>query len=221
MLNKDEIKILRTVELAPLFIIILSLTAILFIYKNNSNHFNAEVERIRTGSIQEETKLIKDEVIKVRQLIKSEKSQSIKKIKYNLKERVREAHAIASSIYRNNQEKDESEIKQLISDALRDIRFNKGRGYFFIYQTDGVSVMHPILSHLQNTNLWGFTDVKASFVVRKLSNIAKTQDEGFLRWWWKKPTDTKTEYEKIGYNKHFTPFNWIIGIGDYVLDYEE
>jgi len=221
MLDRDEIKILRAVKLAPLFILVLSLIAITFIFKNNNNRFNAEVERMRAGSILEETALIKSEVLKVHSLIESEKAQSIKKIKTSLQERVREAHAIASSIYRNNQDKNEDEIKLLISDALRDIRFNKGRGYFFVYQNDGLSVMHPILPHLQNTNLWDFQDVKGRYVIRDLSNIATTQGEGFLRWWWKKPSDTKTEYEKIGYSKHFAPFDWFIGTGDYVLDYEE
>ena len=220
MLNKDEINILRTVKLAPLFILVLSLIAIVSIFKNSNNHFNREVDRIRADSILERTMLIKNEVVKVHDLIKSEKAQSIKKIKTNLQDRVREAHAIASSIYRNNQDKSPQEIKLLISDALRDIRFSKGRGYFFIYQIDGLSVMHPILPHLQNTQLWDFKDVKGSYVIRDLSSIASNQGEGFLRWWWKKPADTETEYEKIGYSKYFAPFNWFIGTGDYVVDYE-
>jgi signal transduction histidine kinase len=221
MLNKDEINILRTVRLAPLFILILSLIAIVMIYQNNNSQFNAEVEKIRADSIFEKTLLIKNEVLKVHDLIKSEKAQSIKKIKDNLQERVREAHAIATSIYRNNPDKSEQEIKLLIGDALRDIRFNKGRGYFFVYQSNGLSVMHPIMPHLQNTNLWDFKDVKGSYVIRNLSNIGSAAGEGFFRWWWKKPTDTETEYEKIGYSKHFAAFDWFIGTGDYVLDYEE
>ena len=220
MLNKDEINILRTVKLAPLFILVLSLIAIVSIFKNSNNHFNREVDRIRADSILERTMLIKNEVLKVHDLIKSEKAQSIKKIKTKLQERVHEAHTIASSIYRNNQDKSPQKIKLLISDALRDIRFNKGRGYFFIYQTDGLSVMHPILPHLQNTPLWDFKDIKGSYVIRDLSSIATSQGEGFLRWWWKKPADIKTEYEKIGYSKYFSPFNWFIGTGDYVVDYE-
>ncbi len=221
MLNKDERKILRTVKLAPLFISIFSLIAIAFIYKNHDNQYNAEVDRIRENSTLEKTRLIKSEVLKVHQLIESEKAQSISKITTNLQQRVREAHTIASAIYRNNQDKDEQTIKKLISDALRDIRFNKGRGYFFVYQSDGLSVMHPILPQIQNTNLWDFQDINGSYVVRNLSNIATSKGEGFLRWWWKKPSDTKTEYEKIGYSKYFAPFDWFIGTGDYVLDYEE
>ena len=81
--------------------------------------------------------------------------------------------------------------------------------------------MHPILPQLQNTNLWDFQDIKGCYVIRDLSNIATTKGEGFLRWWWKKPSDTQTEYEKIGYSKHFAPFDWFIGTGDYVLDYEK
>ena len=181
MLNKDEINILRTVKLAPLFILVLSLIAIVLIFKNNNSHFKSEVDRIRTDSVIERTLLIKNEVLKVHDLIKNEKAQSIKRIKENLQARVREAHAIASSIYRNNQDKNKAEIKSLISDALRDIRFNKGRGYFFVYQSDGLSVMHPILPHLQNTNIWDFKDVKGSYVIRNLSNIATSIGEDSFR----------------------------------------
>jgi len=221
MLNKDEINILRTVQLAPLFILLLSLIAIALIFKNNSNHFNSEVDRIKADSILERTLLIKNEVLKVHNLIENEKAESVNKIKMSLRERVREAHAIANSIFRNNQDKTAQEVKLLISDALRDIRFNKGRGYFFVYQVDGLSIMHPIMPHIQNTNIWDFQDIKGSYVIRNLSKIATSQGEGFFRWWWKKPTDTETEYEKIGYSKYFAPFNWFIGTGDYVLDYEE
>ena len=70
MLNKDEINILRTVKLAPLFILVLSLIAIVSIFKNSNNHFNREVDRIRADSILERTMLIKNEVLKVHDLIK-------------------------------------------------------------------------------------------------------------------------------------------------------
>lgn len=221
MLHKDEINILRIIRLAPAFVVILSVFAIFFIVKNNNTQFNKEVEQLKFDSIAEKKSLVKSEVLKVHDFISHQKAQSIEKIKANLQERVKEAHAIASALYQNNQDKKPDEIKKLISDALRDIRFNQGRGYFFVYQTDGLSVMHPILPHLQTTNLWDFTDIKGRFVIRELSKIATEEGEGFLRWWWRKPTDTETEYEKIGYSKHFAPFNWFIGTGDYVLDYEE
>ena len=81
MLNKEEINILRTVKLAPLFILVLSLIAIFFIYQNNNNRFNREVESVRADSILEKTILIKNEVLKVHDLITNEKAQTIRKIK--------------------------------------------------------------------------------------------------------------------------------------------
>lgn len=220
MLAKDELNIIRIVRLAPAFVVLLSLCAIIIYLINSNNQFNQEVEQLKQSSIQEKKDLIKAEVLKVHDFIRHQKAQTIEKIKANLKERVREAHAIANAIYINNKQKPAGEVKKLISDALRDIRFNQGRGYFFVYQTDGMSVMHPILPHLQNTDLWNFTDVKGSYVIRDLSKIATTQGEGFLRWWWRKPADIETEYEKIGYSIYFKPFDWFIGTGDYVLDYE-
>jgi len=220
MLHKDEIKILRTVKLAPLFVAIFSILYIFILYENNHIQFNEEVEQLKKQSILEMEHLIKSEVLRVYDFIKVEKSLSINKIKKNLQERVQEAHAIAMSIYRNNKHRSNSDIKRLISDALRDIRFNKGRGYFFVYDTAGTSVMHPILPHLENTNLWDFQDVKGRYVIQELSEIAKSRGEGILTWWWKKPTDTKTEYKKIGYSKYFAPFDWFIGTGDYIADYE-
>ena len=221
MLDKDEVKVLRIVKLVPIFIIVIFLISFFIIFKNNQVKFNNEVSRIRADAVLEKKAAIKKEVLKVHDFIQHEKAQSIDKIKARLKARVREAHAIATAIYENNKDKDSEQVKKIINDALRAIRFNNNRGYFFIYETNGLSVMHPILTQIQNTSLWDFTDIKGQYVIRNLSKIAKTQDEGFLRWWWKKPADTQTEYEKIGYSKYFEPFDWFIGTGDYVLDYEE
>jgi len=42
----------------------------------------------------------------------------------------------------------------------------------------------------------------------------------FLTWWWAKPLDKNNNYEKIGYVKEFKPYNWFIGTGEYIHDYE-
>jgi len=221
MLNKEEMKILRTVKMAPLFVVVFSVFAILIMIQNNTLQFEKEVQTIREESILEKKELVKREVQRVYDFIENEKKQTIQRIKTNLSNRVKEAHSIATSIYTNNPNKDKNEVKKLINDALRDIRFNKGRGYYFVYETNGTNVMHPILKHIQGENLWDFQDVKGTYVIRNLSNIAKNKNEGFSQWWWTKPSDINNEYEKIGFSKYFEPFDWFIGTGDYVLDFEE
>lgn len=221
MLHKDEIKILRIVKLVPIFVAIISLISISILYQNNQVQFNKEVEELTKRSNIDKDKLIKSEVLRVYDFIKAKKSLAIEKIKVDLNSRVQEAHAIAFSIYKNNRDKSDKEIKALIKDAIRDIRFNNGRGYFFIYEMQGTNVLHPLLPHLENKNLWNFQDIKGNYVIQVSSEIARTKGEGALTWWWKKPADIKTEYEKVGFIKHFAPYDWVIGTGDYILDYED
>ncbi len=220
MLYRDEIKILRALKLAPFFMVAFSIVVIIAIVKNNNLEFEQEVQKIRQDSIAEKKALIQREVERVYDFIDNQKKHTIENIRRELKSRVYEAHAVATAIYQNNQHRPEAETKRLISDALRNIRFNDGRGYFFIYQSQGINVMHPILSELEGQNLWEFKDVKGSYVIQNLSRIAKQNGEGFYDWWWRKPADVENEYEKIGFGKYFAPYDWFIGTGDYVLDYE-
>lgn len=221
MLYKDEVKILRALKSAPIFMVAFSVIIIAALVKSNNLQFEEEIRKIRTESITEKKVLIKREVERVHSFITNQKQQTVQNIKRNIRNRVYEAHAIATSIYQNNQHKTDPELKKLITDALRDIRFNKGRGYFFIYETQGKNVMHPIQSNLEGKDLWDFKDIKGSYVIQSLSQIAVKNGEGFYKWWWRKPADIEHEYEKIGFSKYFKPLDWFIGTGDYVLDYEE
>jgi len=220
MTNKEEVKIFRIVKLMPIFVILISLFSIYILYKNNQVHLTEEVERLTAQVMLEKENVMKNEVLRVYDHIKAQKRLTAAKMQANLKERVQEAHTILSSIYNNNRDKSDQQIKKLITDTLRDLRFNGKRGYFFIYETNGVNVMHPILPHLQGKNLWDFKDIKGDYVIQNISDIAKKRGEGALIWWWKKPLDEQTEYEKMGYVKYFAPFDWFIGTGDFIVDYE-
>ena len=94
------------------------------------------------GSLKEEymqnqRDLIKSEVDRVMQYITYKRAQTESKLRENLQGRVREAVAIATNIYESHKGKiDDQAIAGLITDALRPIRFNEDRGYFF-YLQDG------------------------------------------------------------------------------------
>jgi len=220
MRNKEEIKIFHMIKLMPTFVILISFISLYFLYENNQTHFNNEVDRLTKEALIEKEDLIKGEVLRVFDYIQTQKSLTKERMQANLKERVHEAHTIATSIYNNNRDKTDEQVQTLISEALRNVRFNDGRGYFFIYESNGINVMHPILPHLQQTNLWNFKDEKGLYVIREISAITKKHGEGAMTWWWKNALDTQTEYEKMGYAKHFDPFDWFIGTGDFVVDYE-
>jgi signal transduction histidine kinase len=222
MLSKDEQRILNITRVVPVLVLLISIVLIVFITEKNNKILESDIGEMKEESLQGHKQQIKNEITRAHQFIIEERKQTISSLKLNIKSRVNEAYDIAKSIYEKNLTKKPKEIKKMINDALVDIRFNEGRGYFFIYKVDGTSILHPILPQLENTNLWDLQDVKGMYVTREFSSIITNRGEGFLTWWWSKPNrqNIETEFEKIGYAKHFEPYDWFIGTGEYVTDFE-
>ena len=88
--------------------------------------------KMRGDYFDRQKQIIKQEVERVVDLISYEKAQSEVLTKEKIKSRVHEAYAIAQNIYQQNKTaKSTAEIEQIILDALRPIRFEHGKGYFF------------------------------------------------------------------------------------------
>ena len=218
MMNKDEKKILNLIRILPLFIIFFSIIITYIIITNNNLKFETEINKLQSDLINTHKEFIKKEVERVYNFLNNEEKFTIETLKNSIKLRVYEAHAIATSIYNHNREKEPSEVRKLIKNALRDIRFNNNRGYYFIYETSGINILHPLLPHIEGKNLLSFKDLKGSPIIQQSISIVRTKGEGFLRWWFKKSKDKKTEYEKIGFLKYFEPYDWFMGTGEYVED---
>lgn len=221
MLKDEEIKILKLIKLVPIFVMVLFFIVLYMMLQNNNKVFEEETKHIETHVLKEQKEKIKREVERVHNFIVTKRALNESKIKKNVQEYVEVAYSIASSVYEKNKLKSKAEIKKLIKDALREIRFNDNRGYFFIYDLKGTNILHPISPHLENTNLLSLQDEKGLNVIEKIIDLVKFQKEGFLTWWWAKPNNQQDEFEKIGFVKYFEPYNWVIGTGEYIIDYEE
>ncbi len=217
----NENKILNLIKLAPSLIIFITIITTYLIISITNKNFDRFIKEIEQELISEKKHLIKREVERAYNYIDLDNVQTRSKIKANLKQRVYEAYAIVQSIYENNLDKSKDEVKKLVSNALRKIRFNNERGYFFIYELNGTNIMHPVLPKLEGTSLWNIQDKKGTYIAQELRDIVVKNKEGFLTWWWTKPKNKKEEFEKIGFAKLFEPYNWYIGTGEYVADFEE
>jgi len=221
MLKEDENKILRILKVSPIIVIVISILISYYIIRLNTNQFNMEIKEIEESTFNERKMEIKNRVEKVYELIQYEKSQAETKLKKNLKNHGYQAYTIAMSIYKNNQDKSKIEITKMIKDALRDIRFNDGRGFFFIYDLGGTTVLTPLLPKREGHNALNLKDKKGNYHVKERIALVKEKSEGFTRWWWVKSKDSKKEYEKIGFNKLFKPLNWVIVSAEYIVDWED
>ena len=163
---------------------------------------------------------IQEEVEKVHSYIKNEQINSIDELKKEIKQRVYEAHAIATRIYEDNKtSKSKQEIQELIKTALGSIIYNKGRGYFFIDNEEGIGILQPLNRHLENVNKLEFTDAKGYQFVKTIVETIKQKSERYDSYYWYKGGDKINSYEKISFYKYFEPLNFAIGTGEYVDDF--
>lgn len=216
--NKKLVQLIRVIP--PVIIIAFAVWVNIIVINENKMKLIDEISTLRQDFIASQQERIKAQVKQVVEQTQYEKSSTETLLKNDIKERIHQAHAIAATIYNKNKHKSESQVTQLISDALRNIRFNQGRGYFFIYKTDGLSVMHPALPSMEGTSQWGLKDIRGTYIVRDMGKIVKEQGEAYFRWWFVKPQNKSKEFEKIGYGKYFAPYDWFIGTGEYVVDVE-
>jgi len=216
----DE-NLLRLIKIIPPIIVtVFAFLAIFIVINHNKAQLSTDIQSLQQDFIISEKEMIKAQVNQLIQQITYEKNSTETILKNDIKEHIYQAHSIATNIYENNKNKSKEEVTKLISDALRNIRFNQGRGYFFIYSSQGTSIMHPVLPAMEGTSKANLQDIKGNFIVRDLGALAKEHGEAFYHWWFVKPEDKSKEFEKIGFGKHFAPYDWFIGTGEYIVDVE-
>ncbi|MEH0020690.1 MAG: cache domain-containing protein [Desulfobacter sp.] len=181
------------------------------------NDSRSRAGEMRADYIAAQRALIKQEVERVAYLIDHETEIHLKNAKARVEARVREAHAIALNIYHENAgARPVGEIKKLIIDALRPIRFDQGRGYYFINGFDGVAKLLADRPGQEGRNLIDARDTRGRYVVRDMISIIRTRQEGFYSYHWTKPDHQGNDFEKISFVKIFEPFGWFMGAGVYL-----
>ena len=108
--------------------------------------------------------------------------------------------------------------EQDAKDALRDLTFGED-GYYFIYDTNGISVFHALLGDaIEGQNKIGMTDPNGKKIVVGLLEQAR-KGGGSFTYHFQKPNTTGL-VEKIGYAAMIPGTNWMIGTGTYMDDIE-
>lgn len=216
-------KILRLIRIIPLGIVtIFMLVLVVMVVSGNNTRTHQLVDILRQDFTDSQKADVARQVESVYQQLEYERSQALPLLKESVKARTLEAYQIVQSIYNANIHLPQSDVIQLVMDALRDVRFNDGRGYYFIYRMDGTAIMHPLRPELEQTSVLGMQDAQGSFVAQDMIKKIRASTDGgtFLSWWFQKPGYGKEEFQKVGYAKHFAPYDWFIGTGEYVVDVE-
>ncbi len=92
-------------------------------------------------------------------------------------------------------------------------------GYFFIYDLQGNSLMHPRQPELVGQNLWQLRDAGGNLTIQRLMQRARSGG-GFERYNWVKPSSNKSA-PKLGYVILMPEWGWMMGTGIYMDDVDQ
>jgi len=180
-----------------------------------------ELKTMEDKSLYSYNDLLKTELNKVISHIEYQRSLLNPRLNQSIKERVYEAHAVATNIFNQyNKIKSVGEIEKIIKDALRPIRFNQGRGYYFAFNLDGIEELFADKPEMEGKDMLVVQGAKGEYVVRDMLDIVKREKEGFYQYTWTRPQKTG-HFVKTAYVKLFEPLGWVFGTGEYLEDVEE
>ncbi|MYM41125.1 cache domain-containing protein [Duganella qianjiadongensis] len=92
-------------------------------------------------------------------------------------------------------------------------------GYFFVYDMQGNSLMHPRQPELVGRNLYDLRDEQGQPTIQKLLQRAR-EGGGLQRYMWVKPS-THKPVAKLGYVVPLPRWGWMLGTGIYLDDVDQ
>lgn len=102
------------------------------------------------------------------------------------------------------------------ANVLRSSRFDNGN-YFYIYDLNGNTLMHPIRRDLEGKNNLGLKDKNGMMIIQEFIKVVKAEKAGFTEYHWKKPGD-QVETVKVAYNALLPKTEAFVGSGLHVDD---
>ena len=173
--------------------------------------FRMELETTQADFLDGYKTMLKNELDKALFYIDYQKTHVRSYLMNSIKSRVYEAHAIAGNIYQQYNDKvTPEELRKMVKDALRPVRFNEGRGYYFAFDIQGIETLFADRPEMEGTNMLSVQGGEGKYVVRDMLDIVRNRGEGFYEYTWSKP-DRNGLFPKIAFVKVFEPFGWVIG----------
>lgn len=112
------------------------------------------------------------------------------------------------------------EAKAYVLNNIRELRYDKAE-YFFILDTNGNMVMHPLKPELEGINMLDVTDSNGDKIFEKLVYNSQRDGEAFEYNVWQSKYSSVTWESQITYAKYFWPWNLIVCSSLYTQDITE
>ncbi len=190
---------------------------------NEYQAYEESIENIRTNYNSNYQRRVQEEHSKVIDFIEYKRSQTDQQIEDEIRDKVQAAYTIASHVYSlYKDEKDVEELRSMVAEVLRPIRWNNGRGYYFAgtVSTKRIDMFadEPWFEGRSSTELHRVEGVD---VLSDITKIVREKGAGIYRYDLKKPQFPDSVFPKVAFVKYFEPFDWFIGAGIYTESIEK
>lgn len=213
---------LPTASLKPrLYLLLLTLFAgaqIVWLVGTFGADYRTRAERHMQDHQDDLAALLRHETESAQRHLSVVRGQAEEVLKERVRQRVDEAADMAQAVYDQAVGKvGDQELRRMIRESLRPQRFFQGRGYYFIDDMNGNCVLLPTATRLEGTSLIDNRDDAGRYIMRELIRaVSNSERAGYVRYSWYPPGNSTQMDDKVAYARQFTPFNWLIGTGDYV-----
>jgi PAS domain S-box-containing protein/diguanylate cyclase (GGDEF)-like protein len=207
-LSLSKISFLNILITALTFSIVLGFFSI----KNTNKYYDSRVKQQEKLYVDKNKALVKNEVLRVVDRIKTLEAITYDLLKNKLEEKTDFIH----SFFLNSYNKKLS-AKQLIAKykvALDTFTWDNKSGYFYIFDTEGTILYHGTNQYYVNKNIFSLKNKNIQFKEFIKDTIKK--DENFGKYKWNKPNGTiDNKYKKYVFAKKIEKFNIYIAAGMY------
>lgn len=227
---RSSMRLLKKITLssAPFYaslVVVTSLAVFIGVFWaiNEFQAYQESIENIRNTYKNQYEVRVKEELAKVVELITYRRQQNELRVELDIRERVQVAYTNASHNYRlYKDEKNIDELRSMVIELLRPIRWNNGRGYYFSGRVEsGVIDLFADEPYFEGKSALQFQEITGQDVVGDIVSIIREKEAGLYRYNLIKPKFYGKKFPKIAFVKYFPPLDWFIGAGIYHDDLEE
>ncbi len=217
-----------TLSSAPFYaslVVVTSLAVFIGIFWaiNEYQAYQESIENIRNTYKHQYEVRVKEELANVVELINYRRQQNDLRVELDIRERVQAAYTIASHNYRlYKDEKSIDELRSMVIELLRPMRWNNGRGYYFAGRVRSrVIDLFADEPFFEGKSAAEFQQITGQDVVGDIISIIHDKQAGLYRYNLIKPQFAGKSFPEIAFVKYFAPLDWFIGAGIYNDDLEE
>ncbi len=183
--------------------------------------FEAEADRQRHEFMEASKAEVKNEVDEALDMIQDMRGRLEAELRRKVRQRVLEGVEVAWRLYEANRAwRLPAEVRHMVRETLRSMRFLAGRGYFFILDQDGKQVLNADRGDLEGKQVLDMEDVAGRKLFQDMKQVTQQAGEGYVEYLWTRPGAQGEDHAKLSFVHLFEPYGWIIGGGEYREDAE-